>query len=132
MTLHAAGAYIQRLREEAKISRHALSKRVNTSDSQIIRIEQGRETRASLLFMIMKEVNANPEDVMLLLLSPSSTIEDGVMRAERWIEVRKKATETEKAIHPDVFNVASRLTEYELGRWVALGERIIEERTKER
>lgn len=132
MTLHAAGAYIQRLREEAKISRHALSKRVKTSDSQIIRIEQGQETRASLLFMIMKEVSANPEDMMSLLLSASSTVEDGVIYAERWIETRRKITDTDKSIHPDVFNVAARLTEYELGRWVALGERIIEERSKER
>jgi transcriptional regulator with XRE-family HTH domain len=130
MTLEAVGSYLQRLREEAKISRHALSKRVETSDSQIIRIEQeGLDTRVSLFFKIIHEVDANPDDVMELLLSPTSTVEDGRQMADLWITKRKQLSGEETSIHPDILDLVSQLTEYELGKWVMLGQRIIEDRS---
>lgn len=132
MTLQAVGAYLQRLREEARISRHALAKKVETSDSQIIRIEQGQETRFSLLVMIIKTVDANIDDVIELTLSTDNTTEDGIQRAELWIQSRTNKPKAQTSLHPDVVNLLSRLTDYELGRWVLLGERIIEERNKGR
>ena len=130
MSLPALGAYLKRLREDAGLSRLGLSKLVNTSDSQIIRIEQGQETRGSLLAKIIKVLNANPEDVVNLLVSSDYTAEDGVYRAELWIEKRKPASNGQLVIHPDVQSLVARMTEYELGRWVALGERMLEERAK--
>lgn len=131
MTLQAAGAYLQRLREEAKISRHALAKMVKTSDSQIIRIEQGeQETRFSLLALIIRAVNAKADDVIDLLLSLDNTVIDGRQRAEHWIEQRRLKADRNVLPHPDVLNLLERLTDYELGRWVALGERLIEERDR--
>jgi transcriptional regulator with XRE-family HTH domain len=130
MSLSATGAYLKHLREVAGISRLALSKKVNTSDSQIIRIEQGQETRGSLLAKIIKEVNANPDDVVELLVSDDYTVEDGVSRAKLWIEKRKPKQKGQIVIHPDVQSLVSIMTEYELGRWVAAGERMIEERSK--
>jgi transcriptional regulator with XRE-family HTH domain len=132
MTLQAVGAYLQRLREEARISRHALAKKVKTSDSQIIRIELGQETRFSLLVMIIRTVDANIDDVIELTLSTDNTTEDGMQRAELWIESRINNPKEHTSLHPDVVNLSSRLTDYELGRWVLLGERIIEERNKGR
>jgi transcriptional regulator with XRE-family HTH domain len=125
MTLQAAGAYIQRLREEARITRHALAKRVNTSDSQVIRIEQGeQETRFSLLALIIRAVDANADDIIDLLLLPDNTSSDGILRADQWIQQRKPKKNGTLEPHPDVLSLLSRLTDYELGRWVALGERL--------
>jgi len=132
MSLQATGAYLKRLREEAKLSRLSLSKKVATSDSQIIRIEEGQETRASLLARIIRVLQASPEDVIDLLTSPDYSGADGIKRAELWIEKRKPNTNGTIDVHPDVVNIVSRLTDYELGRWVSLGERIIEERSKNR
>jgi transcriptional regulator with XRE-family HTH domain len=132
MSLIATGSYLKRLREEAKLSRLALSKQVGTSDSQIIRIEQGQETRGSLIAMIVKTLNASPEDIIDLLISTNYTQDDGLQRAELWIEKRKPRTLTQQEIHPDILNVISRLTDFELGRLAAFGERIIEERNRGR
>lgn len=130
MSLTATGAYIKRLREEARISRLALSKQVGTSYSQIIRIESGQETRGSLLAMIVKTLNASPDDVIDLLASSDYTNEDGIQRAEVWIEKRKPKSTAQNDIHPDILNVISRLTDFELGKLAAFGERMIEERTR--
>ncbi|MEI6181346.1 MAG: helix-turn-helix transcriptional regulator [Chloroflexales bacterium] len=129
MTLEAAGAYLQRLREEARITRHAMAKRAVTSDSQIIRIEQGQETRFSLLATIIRIVEANADDVIDLILS-ESTIKDGIERAELWIDKRKSKKNGITAIHPDVSRLIARMGDYELGRWVLMGERMLEEQTK--
>ena len=130
MTLQAAGAYLQRLREEANITRHAMAKRVGTSDSQIIRIEQGQETRYSLLSMIIKVVDASSDDVVELALSSDNTTEEGIRRAELWIEKRGKEKEGKAVVHPDVIRLISQMTDYDLGRWVSAGQRLLEERMK--
>jgi transcriptional regulator with XRE-family HTH domain len=130
MTLQAIGAYLQRLREEARISRHALAKKVKTSDSQIIRIEEGLDTRFSLLAMIVIAVNASIEDVLELSISETNIAEDGIRLAESLIERRKTKDNSSVSIHPDVARLLGSLTDYELGRWVLLGEQIIEERNK--
>lgn len=132
MSLTATGAYLKRLREEAKLSRLALSKQVSTSDTQIMRIEQGQETRGSLLAMIIKTLNASPGDVIDLLSSEDYSSDDGTQRAELWIEKRKPQSLAQKDIHPDILSVISRLTDFELGRLAAFGERMIEERTRSR
>jgi transcriptional regulator with XRE-family HTH domain len=132
MSLVATGSYLKRLREEAKLSRLALSKQVGTSDSQIIRIEQGQETRGSLIALIVKTLNASPDDIIDLLVSTDYTQEDGLRRAELWIEKRKPRVLVHNNIHPDILNVISQLTDFELGRLSAFGERMIEERSKTR
>jgi transcriptional regulator with XRE-family HTH domain len=132
MSLVATGSYLKRLREEAKLSRLALSKQVGTSDSQIIRIEQGQETRGSLIALIVKTLNASPDDIIDLLVSTDYTQEDGLKRAELWIEKRKPRILAHSNIHPDILNVISQLTDFELGRLSAFGERMIEERSKTR
>lgn len=82
--------------------------------------------------MIIKVLHANPEDVIELLVSEGYSEDDGKIRAEEWIEKRKPKEQSHKDIHPDILSVITRMSEYELGRWVSLGERIIEERSKTR
>ena len=130
MSLTATGAYLKRLREEAGFSRLGLSKKVCTSDSQIIRIEQGQETRGSLLAKIVKVLDANPNDIIEMLVSDTFSDDDGRIRAELWIEKRKTKPYGQIEIHPDVLGLITQMGDYELGRWVLMGERMLEERGK--
>jgi transcriptional regulator with XRE-family HTH domain len=130
MSLEATGAYLKRLREEARLSKLGLSRMVHTSDSQIIRIESGNETRGSLLANIIRVLGANPEDVVLLLSSDEYTAEDGVNLAEGWIKRRNLEHVSKSEIHPDVRELISRMTDYYLGRWVSEGKKLLEEQMK--
>ena len=131
MTFKAAGAYIARLRIEAKMSRFALARMVNTSDSNMMRIEQGeQEPRGALLGMIVRKLNANADDLFDLLLSPDTEEQEGTARAEEWIKSRVASQNTAQGIHPDIRGLISKMSDYDLGKWVALGERLVEERTR--
>lgn len=132
MTLKAAGAYIVRLRKEAKLSRLAFAKLVDTSDSNMMRIEQGRqEAGGILLAQIIRKLDANPNDVIDLLLLEGAGAEEGNARAEEWIRIRDGKSKT-NTLHPDVLKIASQMTDYDLGRWVSFGERLLEESKKAR
>jgi len=130
MSLTATGAYLKRLREAAGLSRLGLSKMVDTSDSQIIRIERGEETRASLLARIIKVLDANPADVNELLVSDSANSEDGIRMADLRIAVHKNNSGERIPMHQEVFLLASQMSDYDLGKWVSLGGRLVEERTR--
>jgi transcriptional regulator with XRE-family HTH domain len=127
MTLKAAGAYFTRLRKDARLSRLAFSKEVNTSDSNLMRIEQGNQEAGSILVAtIIRKLEANPIDVIDLLLLEDATEQDGIDRAEAWLEVRSGKQQGGN-LHPDIVKLASQMSDYELGRWVSMGERLIEE-----
>jgi transcriptional regulator with XRE-family HTH domain len=130
MTLKATGAYIVRLRKEAKLSRLALAKLVNTSDSNLMRIEQGiQEAGGMLLALIIRNLNANPVDVINLLLMEDANEEYGTKIADEWIEIRDNKQQR-TGIHPDILKLSSQLSDYDLGRWVSTGERFLEESKK--
>lgn len=132
MTLKAAGAYIVRLRRDAKLSRLAFAKLLGTSDSNMMRIEQGdQEARSILLAQIIRTLSANADDMMDLLLSEQADEKEGIERAEEWIRKRGRQ-DASSQLHPDVLRLVAEMSEYELGRWVSSGERLIEERKRSR
>jgi transcriptional regulator with XRE-family HTH domain len=127
MTLKATGAYLTTLRKHARLSRLAFSKQINTSDSNLMRIEQGnQEAGGTLLATIIRKLDANPVDVIDLLLLEDATEQDGISKAENWIEARN-GKQQGRSLHPDIVKLASQMSDYELGRWVSIGERLIEE-----
>lgn len=131
MSLKAAGAYLQRLRENKGLSRAEIAKLTQTSASQIFRIEEGKgESRASLVAGFTRAVNGGAEDVFSLLLNPHATADDGLNLAE--LRIIRGDQALPLLVHPEVASVASRLTDYDLGKWVALGERLIEERKQQK
>lgn len=129
MSKVAVGAYFLRLREEARLSRLALARQIGTGDAQLLRIENGeQETRGSLIAALTHALDASPQDVLELYLLPNDTLEDGRKRAEQLIASRLRPGRSE--VHPDVLHLVEQMTEYELGRWVALGERMVEARRR--
>lgn len=131
MSLKASGSYLQRLRDNAGLSRAELAEKLGTSPSQIFRIEEGKgETRGSLLAAFIRMVSGSAEDVVTLILDSRAGEEEGVRTANIWLEQHQEAPIYRSSIHPDVVDLAGRLSDYELGRWVAVGQRIIEERNK--
>lgn len=136
MSLVALGAYLRRLREAPGMSRLSLSRKVKASDSLLLRIEDGAETRGSLLAAIIRALNADADDVVDLLLDDTAIAQDGINRANRRLEwLRQEAlVATSKGnglIQADIQSLTERMTEYELGKWVILGEKLIEDRTRQ-
>ena len=131
MTFKAAGAYIARLRTEAKLSRFALARMVNTSDSNMMRIEQGdQEPRGALLGLIVRKLNANADDLFDLFLNSDIDEQEGIERAESWIDKRTTSKSKSQEMYPDIQGLISKMSDYDLGKWVSVGERMLEERTK--
>lgn len=131
MAFKAAGAYIARLRKDAKLSRFALARKVGTSDSNMMRIEQGdQEPKGALLGLIVRELNANVDELFDFFINEETEEQEGIRKAEEWIQNRSNTTSTTPDIHSDVHRLLNRMSEYELGRWVSMGERLIDERSK--
>jgi len=128
MSLKATAAYLKLLRENAGISQAELARRTHTSSSQINRLEDAKgEVRASLMASIVRALNASAEDVITLLVDSSATAESGQKLAMNWLEKRKAEPQTRHHVHPEILALASRMTEFQLGKWVAMGERLIDE-----
>jgi transcriptional regulator with XRE-family HTH domain len=131
MSLKASGAYLQHLREHTGLSRAELAEKLSTSPSQVFRIEEGKgETRGSLLAAFIRNVNGSAEDVVNLLLNSRASAEEGVRAAEIWLGSQQPTHIYRSTVHPDVADLAGRLSDYELGRWVAFGQRLLDERSK--
>ena len=74
----AVGAYLRTLREARNLTREAVADAVNTSVSQLVRIENGeQDTRGSLLFRIVATVRGDVEQVNRLMLSETATPDEG-------------------------------------------------------
>lgn len=84
-----------------------------------------------LLALIVRTVDANPEDIIDLLLMEDAKDEIGIERAEEWIK-KRDAGNRSKDLHPDIVSLVARMSDYELGRWVSIGERLLEERNRTR
>jgi hypothetical protein len=118
------------------MSRLSLARKVGASDSLLLRIEDGAETRGSLLAALIRALNADADDVVDLLNDPNATEEDGVRRADQRIQMLSKRQEVLSPgqgtqIQGELQSLIARMTEYELGKWVILGERLVEEREKQ-
>jgi transcriptional regulator with XRE-family HTH domain len=128
MSTEAAGAYIKYLREHLGISQSELARRAHTSSSQINRIEEGKgETRASLMAAISRVLEASAEDLFSLLTEGSASEETGRRLAISWLDRRKGDKTAYRSIRPEIVELVARLSEFQLGRWVEMGERILEE-----
>ena len=128
MSLKATAAYIKFLRERAGLSQAELARRTHTSSSQISRLEDaGGEVRASLMARIIRALEANPDDVISLLVDDKASEDTGQRLAATWHERRLSAPQATRTVHPEILAIAMRMTEFQLGKWVALGERILKE-----
>lgn len=129
--MRAAGAYLRVMRERLGISQAEVARRINVSSSQVHRIEEGPgETRASLVATVAIAVEADPEDVIKLLADSAATEQIGIEMAQSRIKNRGGALTSPQIIHPEIVNIASMMTEFQLGKWVSVGERLLEERGK--
>lgn len=94
----AIGTYIRTLREAKRMSRGDLGSRVNTSVSQLVRLENGeQDTRSVLLAAIVKEVEGDFRDVSELLLNEQATAEDGKSMARERIQANKEPSKHQAA-----------------------------------
>lgn len=77
MTARTAGAYLQRLREEKRISRAKAAAALGTSESQIERIDYGSSrVNGELLLGYIRYLGANLRHVMHLMLDDVVTQDD--------------------------------------------------------
>ena len=91
MSLIAAGAYLRTLREAHELSRAKVATLASTHESQIERIERGGgETRASLLLSFAQVVQADLNDLALLILDTNATAEDGLQAAEQHFKAQEQ------------------------------------------
>jgi hypothetical protein len=129
MGMKAAGEYLHILREHYPLTLAAAGKRLNTSASLIFRIERGNgETRGTLLVGFIRLVNASPDEVINLLLDPNATAEEGERMARLRIEYLKGAAPPPPVVHPDILHLIEQMTPYDLGKWVAIGQRMAQDR----
>jgi transcriptional regulator with XRE-family HTH domain len=118
------------MRENLGISQAEVARRINVSSSQIHRIEEGPgETRATLVASVAIAVQAEPEDIVKLLADASANEETGRALAKSRISIRlgTPTIQTTISVHPEITNIASKMTDFQLGKWVASGERILGE-----
>lgn len=128
--MKAAGAYLRAMRESLGISQAEVARRISISSSQVHRVEEGPgETRATLVAAVAVAVQADAEDVLKLLSDKNANEDTGRALAKSRISSRKgEAIETKASeVHPEIVNLASKMTEFQLGKWVALGERLLGE-----
>jgi transcriptional regulator with XRE-family HTH domain len=114
MSAEAAGAYLWELRKRAKLSRDAVAQRLETSRSQIERIEGGDgETRSSLLLGFTELVGGDVNHVASLFLNEKMKATDGKDLAQWYAEQdgrQRLARATARRISPEnIHNVAQRL-----------------------
>lgn len=82
----AAGAYLEYLRKDKKISRQALAKHFETSRSQIERIEWGQQgTRGPMWFQVAEYLEASIIHLGRLLSKPGAPKQEGVDTAKWWL-----------------------------------------------
>jgi transcriptional regulator with XRE-family HTH domain len=128
--MKATGTYLRVMRENLGISQAEVARRINVSSSQVHRIEEGPgETRATLVAAVSVAVQAAPEDIIRLLADANATDETGRELAKYRISSRLgiQSTPIPTPVHPEITNLASKMTDFQLGKWVASGERILGE-----
>ena len=97
----------------------------------MMRIEQGdQEPRGALLGLIVRKLNANADDLFDLFLNSDIDEQEGIERAESWIDKRTTSKSKSQEMYPDIQGLISKMSDYDLGKWVSVGERMLEERTK--
>jgi transcriptional regulator with XRE-family HTH domain len=130
MSMRAAGAYLRLMRENLGISQAEVARRIGVSSSQVHRIEEGPgETRATLVASVAIAVQAEPEDILKLLSDENATEDTGHNLAKSRIASRlgQQSASQHIIVRSEIANLASKMTDFQLGKWVALGERILSE-----
>jgi transcriptional regulator with XRE-family HTH domain len=99
MSLAAAGAYLQLLRERRGLSRADVASAAGTNEAQVIRIEKGEiDTRGSLLLRMVQAVRGRAEDVLKLVTDASATAEDGRRAAENALRPMEPSAEEKELL----------------------------------
>lgn len=101
--MEASGAYIRFIREHRGFSRAELAAMVDTHESQLVRIEAGKQdTAGSTLIAIVRAIRGDIRDVADLMLS-SASADEGLERAQQWLSqediARVRAQAREDAAH---------------------------------
>jgi transcriptional regulator with XRE-family HTH domain len=128
--MKAAGAYLRAMRENLGISQAEVARRIKVASSQIHRIEEGPgETRATVVAAVAIAVKAEPEDIVKLLADANATEQMGIDLAKLRISSRYGGPSLTSLVnvHPEIVNISSKMTDFQLGKWVALGERLLGE-----
>lgn len=91
MGAEAAGAYLWALRKSKRMSRDAAASKLNTSRSQIERMEYGNgDTLAPMYMAFIRLVEGDMEHVADLLLGDETTAEDGERKALEFLSTSKR------------------------------------------
>jgi transcriptional regulator with XRE-family HTH domain len=132
MGLKAVGEYLRLLREHRGFSLTDLAAMVATSASQIWRIENAKsETRLAQVAQVCVLVGGEWEHIFTLLQEEKDSIELAHRLAEQVItQVPPDPSSDRMSLFPEVQSMAKSLSDFELGKWVAAGERIISERSR--
>lgn len=133
MSKEAVGAYLRTLRESLKLTQVALAEDVETNESQIIRLEQGRvDTRGSLLMAVTQVLGGRPDDIQRLILNPQATARDGIalanMRLWQTEEPMSGVADTDVT---DIYQ-ALRSDARRLGLWIGYGRSLVDTTAKAR
>ena len=127
MGMKAVGVYLKTLREHRRLSQAALGRLVGVGSAQIFRIEDGNsEPRATILAAVATVLGADSATVIDLLADTDATPDDGRILAEQLI-ISHPDDLTARKIRPEIALLASKMTDFQLGKWVAAGERILNE-----
>lgn len=93
MSLEAAGAYLRTLREHQGLSRVQVADAAGTSESQLVRIEGGKQDpRGSLWFAIASVLQGSTEQLSELLTTRTLKADDGRRIAEDWLTRDQRRT----------------------------------------
>jgi transcriptional regulator with XRE-family HTH domain len=128
MGMKAIGEYFRCLREHQGLTLAEVARRVNAGSSQIFRIEKGQgETRATLVAAVAQELQADPNDVIALLADEQATPEQARARVAA-LQSGTQISHPLPVIRPEILALLRQMDDFQLGRWVAMGERIINEK----
>jgi transcriptional regulator with XRE-family HTH domain len=95
----AAGAYLEYLRKDKKMSRQGLATHFGTSRSQIERIEWGQQgTRAPMWFQVAEYLEASIIHLARLLSKPNIPKQEGVDTAKWWLALTEEQRNTYRAL----------------------------------
>lgn len=128
MGVKALGAYLKYFRKQRGLSLTDIADDLDTSSSQIYRVEEGQvDARATLIAGMTSVLKAAPLDVFFLLLLPSDDPSEG----ERLAIFRLEHIEPDDGkVHPEIKAIALQMTDFDLGKWAEMGSKLLAERNR--
>lgn len=128
MGMKAIGEYFRVLRERQGLTLSEVARRANVAVSQVHRIENAQgETRATLVAAVSQVLQADANDVIALLADDLATPEQARSKVEALLSGTQQSR-SPPLIRPEILALLRQMDDFQLGRWVAMGERIINEK----